>query len=70
MRDSFRDLTFEELVAKREELRRKYLDARINQVVGHVENPLAKRTLRRSIARLNTLIYNHSEVVGAEEENG
>ena len=62
MRNSFRDLTFEELVAKREELRKKYLDTRINKVVGHVDNPLEKRTLRRQIARLNTMIYNHADV--------
>lgn len=63
MRNTFSDLTFGELIAKREELRRKYLDARINKVVGHVENPLETRTLRRQIARLNTMIYNHSDVV-------
>lgn len=68
MRNSFHELTFEELVAKREELRRSYLDARMNKVVGHVDNPLLVRTLRRQIARLNTLIYNHAEVVAAEEE--
>ncbi len=68
MRNSFRDLTFEELVAKREETRRKYLDARIDHVVGHVENPLEKRTLRRQIARLNTLIYNHPDVQQVEGE--
>lgn len=70
MRDSFRDLTFEELVAKREELRRRYLDARMNKVVGHMDNPLEVRTLRRQVARLNTLIYNHADVVPAEGENG
>lgn len=69
MRNSFRDLTFEELVAKREELNRKYLNARVDKVVGHVENPLHVRTLRRQIARLNTLIYNHADVQAAEEEN-
>ncbi len=62
MRNSFRDLTFEELLAKREELQKKFLDARVNTVVGHVENPLEKRGLRRQIARLNTLIYNHADV--------
>lgn len=67
MKNSFRDLTFEELLAKREELQRKYLDSRVNNVVGHVENPLERRNLRRRIARLNTLIYNHEEVsVGGE----
>jgi len=69
MRNSFRDLTFEELVAKREELNRKYLDARVDKVVGHVENPLHVRELRRQIARLNTLIYNHADVQAIEEEN-
>lgn len=69
MRNSFRDLTFEELIVKREELNRKYLDARVNKVVGHVENPLEVRTLRRQIARLNTLIYNHADVRAVEEEN-
>ncbi len=68
MRNSFKDLTFSELIAKREELRRKYLDSRINKVVGHVDNPIETRTLRRQIARLNTLIYNHQDVAPVEGE--
>jgi large subunit ribosomal protein L29 len=68
MKDSFKDLTFEELLAKREELKKKYRDVRFNKIVGHLDNPLEKRTLRRRIARLNTLIYNHPDVqVGSEE---
>jgi large subunit ribosomal protein L29 len=59
MRDSFRDMTFEELFQKREELKKKYRDLRFNMVVGHVDNPLEKRDLRRKIARLNTIIYNY-----------
>jgi large subunit ribosomal protein L29 len=68
MRNSFKDLTFEELLAKREELKTKYRNLRFNMVVGHVDNPLEKRTLRRQIARLNTLIYNHPEVQETVEE--
>jgi large subunit ribosomal protein L29 len=68
MRDSFKDLTFEELLAKREELKKKYRDLRFNMVVGHVDNPLEKRNVRRKIARLNTLIYNHPEVQETVEE--
>jgi large subunit ribosomal protein L29 len=67
MRDSFRDLTFEELVAKREELKKRYRDVRFDTVMGHVENPLEKRTIRRKIARLNTLIYNHADVLETQE---
>lgn len=62
MRDSFKDLTFEELLNKREELKKQYRELRFNMVVGHVDNPLRKRTIRRQIARLNTLIYNHAVV--------
>jgi large subunit ribosomal protein L29 len=68
MKDSFKDLTFEELLAKREELKTKYRNLRFNMVVGHVDNPLEKRTLRRKLARLNTLIYNHPDVQETVEE--
>jgi large subunit ribosomal protein L29 len=63
MKDSFKDLTFEELLTKREELRVKYRDVRFNTVVGHVDNPVEKRVLRRKISRLNGMIYNHPEVL-------
>jgi len=56
MKNSFKELKLEELVAKREELRKKFFDLRFQMVVGHVENPLQKRNLRRQIARLNTRI--------------
>ncbi|MDR1903575.1 MAG: 50S ribosomal protein L29 [Treponema sp.] len=57
MKNSFRNLTYPELKAKRDELGKKYMEFRFQMVIGHVENPLQKRTMRRQIARLNTLIY-------------
>ena len=59
MRNSFKNLTFPELKAKRDELLRKYMDFRFQLVIGHVDNPLQKRELRRQIARLNNLIREH-----------
>ena len=59
MRNSFKNLSLAELKAKREELSRKYMDFRFQMVIGHVDNPLQKRVLRRQIARLNTLIRQH-----------
>jgi large subunit ribosomal protein L29 len=56
MKNSFKELKLDELVAKREELRKKYFDLRFQMVIGHVDNPLQKRNLRRQIARLNTLV--------------
>ena len=52
-----KNLSYSELVAKRNELKRQYMDLRFQMVVGHVDNPLQKRTIRREIARLNTLIH-------------
>jgi large subunit ribosomal protein L29 len=59
MKNSFKSLSFPELKAKRDELKKKYMELRFQMVVGHVENPLQKRTMRRQIARLNTLIHAH-----------
>jgi large subunit ribosomal protein L29 len=56
MKNSFKNLSYPELKAKREELNRQYMELRFKLVVGHVENPLQKRTMRRQIARLNTLV--------------
>jgi len=56
MRNSFKNLSFQELKTKRDELRRKYMDFRFQMVMGHVDNPLQKRVMRRQLARLNTLI--------------
>ena len=56
MKNSFKEMKLEELVAKREELAKKLFDLRFQLVIGHVENPLQKRVLRRQIARLNTRI--------------
>jgi large subunit ribosomal protein L29 len=60
MKNTFNDLTYAELVAKREKLRKDALDLRMSKVLGHVENPLAVRTTKRDIARLNTLIHEYA----------
>jgi large subunit ribosomal protein L29 len=59
MKNSFKNLTFPELKAKRDELNKKYMEFRFQMVIGHVDNPLQKRIMRRQIARLNTLIRQH-----------
>ncbi|MDY2842644.1 MAG: 50S ribosomal protein L29 [Treponema sp.] len=51
-----KELSYAELVSERNELKQKYMDFRFQMVVGHVDNPMQKRTMRRQIARLNTLI--------------
>ncbi|MDD3982061.1 MAG: 50S ribosomal protein L29, partial [Spirochaetales bacterium] len=36
MKNSFKELKLEELLAKREDLKKKYFDLRFQMVVGHV----------------------------------
>jgi large subunit ribosomal protein L29 len=67
MKNSFKNLSFAELKVKRDELNRKYMDFRFQMVIGHVENPLQKRTMRRQIARLNTMIRREELKAGAAE---
>lgn len=51
------NLTLEECLAKKDELKKELQDLRFNMILGHVENPVAKRNIRRDIARLNTVIH-------------
>ena len=60
MKNSFAKLSYNELVAKRDELRKSYLNMRMEKVLGHVENPLQVRNIRRQIARLNTIIHEYT----------
>lgn len=59
MKNSFKELTYEELLNKQAELKKDYRDLRFNMVLSHVDNPLKKRILRRSLARLNTIIHEY-----------
>lgn len=66
MKNSFNDLTLDELIVKRAELKKNLLDLRAKLAVGQVNNAVEKRILRRQIARLNTRIYNF--VISEEKE--
>ena len=61
-----KNLSYSELVTKRNELKKQYMDLRFQMVVGHVDNPLQKRTMRRQIATLNTLIR-QKEIAGQDK---
>ena len=61
-----KELSYSELVDKRNELKKKYMDLRFQMVIGHVDNPLQKRTMRREIAALNTLIR-QKELAGLDK---
>ena len=64
---NYKDSPLAELIAKRDELKQKYMDLRFQFVVGHVENPMLKRSMRREIAALNTFIR-QKELAGVSAE--
>jgi len=59
MKNTFKNLSYAELKIKRDDLKKKYMELRFKMVIGHVDNPLQKRVMRRQIACLNTLIHEH-----------
>ncbi|MBU7015330.1 MAG: 50S ribosomal protein L29 [Theionarchaea archaeon] len=60
--ESIRDMSFEEMKEKRRELRAEYSKEHALLATGTApENPGRIRALRRTIARLNTLIYQREE---------
>ena len=61
-----KELSYSELIVKRNELKKKYMDLRFQMVIGHVDNPMQKRTMRREIARINTLIR-QKEIAGQDK---
>lgn len=61
-----KDLSYAELVAERNKVKQEYMDLRFQSVIGHVDNPMQKRTLRRQIAKLNTFIR-EKEISGLDK---
>ena len=60
-----RDLTISELEAKAREVRTEYFGARVRFATGQLENTAKLRTLRRTIARLETVLREKSAKGGA-----
>ncbi len=57
MKKSYKNLSYKELVAEREKLRKELVNLRLQKVLGHLDNPMLLRTTRKDIARLNTRIH-------------
>ncbi len=51
-----RDLSLEELQAKERELRAELFNARVKHSTGQLENTAKLRTVRRDVARLETVL--------------
>ncbi|MEQ1749587.1 MAG: 50S ribosomal protein L29 [Prosthecobacter sp.] len=60
-----REMTVEELGARRRELRQEMLNLRVQQQIGQLENPSRIMTLRREVARIETIVTERSRVAKA-----
>jgi large subunit ribosomal protein L29 len=60
-----RELTVEELGARRRELRQELLNLRVQQQIGQLENPSRIKVLRREVARIETVVTSRSATKAA-----
>ena len=64
---AYKDLSYNELVAERDKLRKELVNLRMQKVLGHLDNPMSSGNTRKNIARLNTRI--HAIDIGIEKTN-
>ncbi len=60
-----RELSVEELGARRRELRQEMLNLRVQQQIGQLENPARLHLLRREVARIETILSERSTAAQA-----
>lgn len=60
MKNDFKNLKVSELEKVHDDLVRELRELRFREVVGELNNPVKKRTLRRSIARAKTLLQEYA----------
>ncbi len=53
---SYKELSYKELLAKRDELYKELVDLRFKKQLGTLENQMAIKNTRHNIARINTRI--------------
>ena len=61
-----REMSVEELGARKRELRQEMLNLRVQQQIGQLENPSRLRSLRREVARIETLITQRTSAAAAK----
>ena len=64
---AYKDLSYNELVAERDKLRKELVNLRMQKVLGHLDNPMSIGNTRKNNARLNTRI--HAIDIGIEKTN-
>ena len=57
MKEQYGELSHPELMQKHDELVEAYRQARFDAVVGHLDNPVSLRIIRRRLARAKTVVH-------------
>lgn len=63
--DKIRELTLDELSARKRELREQIFHLRLQQASGQLEKPSELRALRREIARIETVLTKKNQAATA-----
>jgi large subunit ribosomal protein L29 len=58
-----RELTVDELTARRNELKQEIVNLRIQAQVGQLENPARLKIIRREVAKIETLLTQRKQAV-------
>lgn len=61
-----RELSVDELNARRRELRQEMLNLRMQQQSGQLENPSRIKVLRREVARIETIVTDRTHAAAAK----
>lgn len=64
---SYKELSYKELIAERDKLRKELVNLRLQKVLGHLDNPMSLGLTKKNIARLNTRI--NAIDIGIEKTN-
>ena len=65
-----RELSNDELIARRRELRKDAFNLRLQQQTGALEKPSVIRINRREVARIETILTQRSRKTEIESKNG
>jgi len=59
VKEQYGELSYPELMHKHDELVKQYRGARFDSVVGHLDNPVSVRVIRRRLARAKTIVHEY-----------
>ncbi|MCK5266941.1 MAG: 50S ribosomal protein L29 [Spirochaetes bacterium] len=69
MKNKYNDMNLDELKKTHEDLLEEAMNLRFHEVIGQLNNPMRKRIVRRSLARINTILNEYKLGIRKQKEN-